>query len=603
MKALVTAFTAFWNGLRGVGAIVALAFRAAPARTLALLFCQSFVGLTSIAASFATKALVQAAATHDRNGAVLAGASIALIGGAAVIVSLITGQLIRRVTELFTNYLDGELIRLTARIPTLEYQDRPIYADKVALIRSSRQLLASSIQSVTVNLQLLIMLGGAFAILVGIDRTFLLLPLFAVPRIIANQRQQRLTKQAQEEGAEPTRLRTHLYNTAASPVAGKELRIFGLGDEMLRRHRAITDELRAINRRSVWGASVWSGLGGLAFIAGCVAAIAWVVIRGMRGEVSLGNVVLATTLVSTLTVLITTALQTSQYLQMTLQTVERYLWLVDFSGEAIAAEGMTAKPPARLTKGLRLENVSFSYPDRDALTLNDITLELPAGKVIALVGENGSGKSTLVKLLCGFYRPASGRILADDVDLADIPSLDWRRRISAAFQDFTNFELKMHEAVGVGDLARLGDRDPVTGAMARAGAGDLAALNPSGLDAMLGQKWGGMELSGGQWQKLALARSVIREQPLLVLFDEPAAALDATAEHDMFERFAAEARSDASAGQVTLLVSHRFSTVRMADAIAVLHKGRIAEFGSHDALIARAGLYAELFELQARAYR
>ena len=599
MKAL----KAFGQGLRGIGAIVALAFRAAPVRTLALLFCQSVVGLSSIVASFATKALVQAAATHDRNGAILAGASIALIGAVTVIIALVTGQLIRRVSELFSTYLDGELIRLTARIPTLEYQDRPVYADKIALIRSNRQLLAGSIQAVTVNLQLLIMLGGAFIILVGIDRTFLLLPLFAIPRVIANQRQQRLNKAAQEAGAEPTRLRTHLYNTAASPVAGKELRIFGLGDEMLRRHRAITDQLAAINRRSVWGASLWSGAGGLAFIAGCVAAIAWVVVRGARGEVSLGNVVLATTLVSTLTVLITTALQMGQFLQTTLQTVERYLWLVDFSGEAVRAETATARPPARLSRGLRLEGVSFAYPDREKPTLDDISLDLPAGQVIALVGENGSGKSTLVKLLCGFYRPASGRILVDDVDLAAMPAADWRRRISAAFQDFTNFELLMRESVGVGDLSRLDDPEASRDAMLRAGADDLATLNAAGLDAMLGKRWGGMELSGGQWQKLALARGVIRETPLLVLFDEPAAALDATAEHDMFERFAAEARSEASAGQVTLLVSHRFSTVRMADVIAVLDKGRIAEFGTHEALMASGGLYAELFELQARAYR
>ena len=225
--------------------------------------------------------------------------------------------------------------------------------------------------------------------------------------------------------------------------------------------------------------------------------------------------------------------------------------------------------------------MSFAYPDREVAALSDVSLKLPAGGVIALVGENGSGKSTLVKLLCGFYRPTAGRILVDGEDLAAMSIEAWRGRVCAAFQDYANFEFVVHESVGVGEVAQIGRKELAAGALGRAGGAALAELEPGGLETMLGRKWGGTDLSGGQWQKLALARALVREQPLLVVFDEPTAALDAAAEHEMFERFAAEARSGEAAGRVTLLISHRFSTVRMADAIAVIDQGRLKEFGSH----------------------
>jgi ABC-type multidrug transport system fused ATPase/permease subunit len=260
--------------------------------------------------------------------------------------------------------------------------------------------------------------------------------------------------------------------------------------------------------------------------------------------------------------------------------------------------------PARLAGGITVEGVTFRYPGTDGDVLCDVSLRLPAGRIVALVGENGAGKTTLVKLLGRLYEPAAGRILADGVDLRRLDLDAWRGRISTAFQDFARFELLVREAVGVGDLSRIERPEAAGAALARAGAAEMAASLPRGLETQLGRAWpGGVELSGGQWQRLALGRALMRPGPLLVVFDEPTAALDAPTEHALFERFAAAARSGAHRGTVTLLVSHRFSTVRMADLIVVLDGGRVREVGSHEALTAAGGLYAELYELQAARYR
>jgi ATP-binding cassette, subfamily B, bacterial len=236
--------------------------------------------------------------------------------------------------------------------------------------------------------------------------------------------------------------------------------------------------------------------------------------------------------------------------------------------------------------------------------LEDVSLLLPAGAVVAVVGENGAGKTTLVKLLAKMYEPSSGSILVDDVPLARLPADGWRARLAGAFQDFFRFEFHAMQTVGLGDLPRVDDRPSVSAAIDRAGAGDVVERLKSGLDTQLGPTWpDGVELSFGQWQKLALARGFMRDQPLLLILDEPTAALDAETEHALFERYAAAARGSANGGRVTILVSHRFSTVRMADLIVVLDGARLVEVGTHDALMAKNGQYAELYSIQAAAYR
>ncbi len=244
--------------------------------------------------------------------------------------------------------------------------------------------------------------------------------------------------------------------------------------------------------------------------------------------------------------------------------------------------------------------------------LEDVNLHLVPGSVVAIVGENGAGKTTLVKLLCRLYQPTSGRILVDGVELARMPPDPWRLRLAGAFQDFFRFEFKARHTVGVGDVAKLDDGPAVEAAVERGGATDVVDRLTAGLDTQLGPTWpDGVELSFGQWQKLALARGFMRERPLVLVLDEPTAALDAETEHALFERFAAAARAGrqdgvrqlAAEGRITILVSHRFSTVRMADYIVVLDGAHVAELGTHDALMAKGGQYAQLYTIQAAAYR
>jgi ATP-binding cassette subfamily B protein len=235
-----------------------------------------------------------------------------------------------------------------------------------------------------------------------------------------------------------------------------------------------------------------------------------------------------------------------------------------------------------------------------------VSLSLPSGSVVAVVGENGAGKTTMVKLLAKMYEPTAGSIYVDGTPLARVRADEWRTRLAGAFQDFFRFEFRARHTIGLGDVPRLDDEHAVVTAVERAGATDVVSRLKSRLDTQLGPTWpDGVEVSFGQWQKLALARGFMRDDPLLLVLDEPTAALDAETEHSLFEQYSAAARGrgHGNGGRITILVSHRFSTVRMADLIVVLDGARLVEFGTHDELMARGGQYAELYNIQAEAYR
>jgi ATP-binding cassette subfamily B protein len=510
------------------------------------------------------------------------------------------------VAELQQNQLRGELMALVNGPPGIEHLDRADFADNTGLVRDglfgSTRALEAVLQLAGLFLQTAITAG----ILITVNPFFAFLPLCAVVPVLLERAAQTAVESVRERTAEQLRLNKHLIELATSIGSVRELRLFGGEDELLARQRSTWDAVTAAMWRGQLKAAAYRAVGQGFFALGYGGAIAVELASALHRHASVGDLVLVITLAVQVSVQVSGALGLLSLLQTAGRTVDR---IEELRAIAAAAPRRASLPgragvPSHLKRGITFEDVSFSYPASAEPVLSGLCLDIPAGQTLALVGENGAGKSTLVKLLCGLYLPTSGRILVDGVDLADIGVEQWRARVAPLFQDFTRIELTLGESIGHGDVASVADQAAVGEAVSQARAGRVLRSVPGGLTGYVGRSYDhGAELSGGQWQTVGLARSLMRRAPLLLVLDEPAAALDASAEHELFERYASSAgRAGRGQGGVTVLVSHRFSTVRMADRIAVLEHGRLAESGSHRELMAADGLYAELFALQARAY-
>ncbi|WP_051114279.1 ABC transporter ATP-binding protein [Actinopolymorpha alba] len=508
-----------------------------------------------------------------------------------------------------THLVHRRTLTLVARTPTLEIHETPGHLAQLDALRRESYVFSQVIPSLIETFALGIRIIATTLLLASIHPLLLLLPVFGLPALVVSPKTGGLFRVGNERAAEPARRANHLVELTATTGGAKEVRLFRLGEELLARFHASHREIRTIHHRIQLRAAYIGLAAQLGFLVGYAGALWFVVDLAADGRASLGEAALTAVLAGQVLGLVTGSAELLQYSWQNLVTASRYIHLQDVATEVRRRVNQAAVVPHQLVDGIRFENVSYRYPLGAGEALVDVNLSLPAGSTVAVVGDNGAGKTTLVKLLAGLYVPSGGRIVVDGVDLAQLDPERWRQRVSAGFQDHARFEFAVRETVGLGDLATLdngaGVDETVRSALSRAVATDVLNALPAGLDTQLGPSWpGGVDLSGGQWQKLALARAMMRTRPLLLLLDEPTAALDADTEHQLFERWTAKARElRTSTGAITLLVSHRFSTVRMADLIIVLDSGRIVETGSHTELLARQGTYAQLFELQARSYR
>jgi ATP-binding cassette subfamily B protein len=538
----------------------------------------------------------------SRPGLVQAAAlGLAVSATATWFLATVSTRVQRRFRDRVTIALEAHVARLQASVSTIAHHERPEYLDRLAMLRDQVFVLDHMYMSLFSTCGWILRLGVTVALLASIHPSLVLLAAFAVPTVVTATWRPTVERVAQERAAPHERLARHLFTIATTAPPGKEVRVTGIGDRLVSQRREAWERGYALVSPARVGSAFWHTLAWAVFGAAYVGAIVLVAYGLARPA---AEVLLVLAAGSRLSAYVGATVGELGFLRgFWMDGSRRLAWLEDYA--ASLNEAADVPPPIALGQGIRLENVSFSYPGTSRLVLDGVSLSFPAGSVVALIGENGAGKTTLVKLLAKMYEPTSGAIFADETPLARVRADLWRNRLAGAFQDFFRFELRARHTVGVGDVPRLDYEPAVRAAVDRAGAGDVVSRLASGLDTQLGPTWpGGAEVSFGQWQKLALARGFMRDEPLLLVLDEPTAALDAETEHALFERYAAAARgSERRSGRITVLVSHRFSTVRMADLIVVLDGSRVAQVGTHDELMARGGQYRELYRIQAAAYR
>ncbi|HEX5023408.1 MAG TPA: ABC transporter ATP-binding protein [Candidatus Binatia bacterium] len=508
-------------------------------------------------------------------------------------------RLIQQLIQLqLANRIRAEIIRKALTLE-MAFFEHPDFYDRlqnarreggykpVELVNDSFQIVQSMITMISFAALMLRFSPWLVVILLATS-----IPAFIAETRFSEQGFRLLTRRAPE-----TRQINYLARLLTEDSAAKEIKLFNLGDRLLARYVTLfakffeEDKSLAIRRAAV-GFSL-----GLIATMGFYGSYAWIVWRTVQGNISLGD----------MTLYLTIFRQGQSTFQSILSAVgniyENNLFMANyFEFLDIKPQMRVAAPakklPVSLARGIEFRGVGFRYPDSEEWVLRDIDLSIRPGEKIALVGHNGAGKTTLIKLLSRLYDPTEGVILFDGIDIRDIDPLELRQRIGVIFQDFVRYHLPASENIGFGQIEAADQMDKIISSARKSGAHAMIENLPEGYQTMLG-RWfhGGHELSLGQWQRIALARAFMRDAEILVL-DEPTASLDAQTEYEIFRHF-----QELTEGKMAILISHRFSTVRMADRIVVIEGGQITEIGSHQELLRREGIYAQLFSMQAEGYR
>jgi ATP-binding cassette, subfamily B, bacterial len=569
----------------------------------------SLVVVVAVAGPMQSYGVAQVVDGITRGESILHGAVILFI---ALVVTLggtvITDAVRNQLEDKMEFALQERLLELATVPHGIAHHEQPDVADRFGAVREDVRRLKGTVGTIGGGLSVLVSTGTVLVLLGDVHVLLLLLPLVGLIRLWASGSGAKALRLAIRGTMQHTRRYKRLMEVARDPRHGLEIRSAGI-------RSWLTDQIADIvSQQNIprWRATQYGGIleiiSRALFGAGYGLAILFTIGLMYRGDATPGDVALVIMLAGQTDQSAQRMAQSTASLVGMLDVVRSLRWLREHFYYLAATEAQSSSPsPDVLKRGITLENVSFRYPGTARPSINGISAHLPAGSTIALVGANGAGKTTLVKLLSQLYRPTAGIVLVDGTDLSSIDPAEWRKRISVGFQDFVKYQYTAREAVGLAepDLLRAGNDSPdaYASAIDAGDANDLIANLPKGLDTRLGSEFGGIELSGGQWQRLALARTFFRKNPLLVVLDEPAASLDPESEHLLIERFHRASRSTRKAGGITLLISHRLSSARMADLIMVFEDGELVEFGSHEALSIQGGVYAELYSIQSAAYQ
>ncbi len=584
--------------------LLRLSWRHIPGLTAVLLGLNALMTISTFAIALTLKTVVDAADAGRPTQAMAAAAGAALAYAAMAVLQDVFGSLlILAVERVGLTDLQDRIHRDLVLLDGLEHLERNDYLDRITVVRGSAWGLMLSAWTAVGVAFAVAQLAVSLLLISSVSPWLTLLGAVAAVPLWCDRRAQVVLADTETATAESLRLQRHLFDAATAADSGKEIRVSGTGPWLVERQAAAWHEVVSGRFRARLVATAWRLAGGIAFTLAFLCGLAVAVHLTVTGRGTPGDIVLTITVATSLIGSVQLAVKRTTEAAGSRQLIEPYLWLRDYAaGEGAASSG--SRPVAeRLTDGIRLDHVGYTYPGSDRKALDDVTTHIPSGTVVAIVGEYGSGKTTLVKLLQKFYRPTEGTIRVDGTDLRHLHTAGWRARSTAVFQDFGRFRTLLAESIGIGDLPHVDDRTRIMEAVRAAAAQPVVEGLPRALDTQLGRMLGGAELSEGQWQKTALSRAMMRRDPLLIVLDEPTASLDAPSEQEIFERHMAHAREVARrTGAITVIVSHRFATVTGADLILVLSQGRLVESGGHEALMAEDSHYAEMYRLQAAAY-